>query len=88
MPYLSSAAMNAVPSAGSEVSAPRYASIAQAGAPLLDRRFVSRVIAAADVVLACPGQRGVGVGGDQAHHGHGREQGDEERGETAGNHCG
>ena len=44
IPYFFSASTKAAPSLGSGVAAFRYSSIAQADTPLIDRRFVSRVM--------------------------------------------
>src|SRR3954468_5491902 len=61
-PYFFSAATKAIPSAGSDVFAFRYSSIAQADAPLADSRFVSRVIAPPTWYFLARGMRASAVG--------------------------
>src|SRR4051812_6481024 len=61
-PYFFSAATNAIPSAGSDVFAFRYSSIAQAVAPLTDNRFVSRVIAPPTWYFRARGMRASATG--------------------------
>src|SRR3954466_11177838 len=61
-PYFLSAAMKATPSAGSDVFAFRYSSMAHADAPLTDKRFVSRVIAPPAWYFRARGMRASAVG--------------------------
>ena len=75
IPYFFSASTKAAPSLGSGVAAFRYSSIAQADTPLIDRRFVSRVMGRPAWYGLARGTRASTEGDDDTHHEHGGEHG-------------